>query len=173
MKGNMGRHKTQVGDCNFDGCNRPKHCRGWCRPHYQQWSNGKELTPVGSTYASNRGPSVCKIEDCELKVTARGMCPKHYYQWHYKDRRNATISKKGEITLAQGFSTERHCSKCNQTKDWKEYHLEQKMCADCWRKHLSVEHSVYPDDRRTGRKEPAPFEERWQQLLDDIATQIQ
>lgn len=39
------------GLCNFSGCGRLRHARGWCVTHYGQYSRGEDLRPIRSRRA--------------------------------------------------------------------------------------------------------------------------
>lgn len=39
--------------------------------------------------------------------------------------------------MNDGFSTERYCPNCEETKHWKQYHLEVGLCTVCYRDSLN------------------------------------
>lgn len=51
-------------NCDFEGCSRPNHARGWCRPHANQLKRGEELhdvvVPVPSTFRDADGLKPCR-----------------------------------------------------------------------------------------------------------------
>ena len=53
---------------------------------------------------------------------------------------------------SESFSTVRHCDTCGQNKDWKQYHMDVGMCAQCWRKTLSGMASEGPKQHHSKKK---------------------
>jgi len=118
--------------------------RGLCKPHAAQELRGVELHPLGL----NRGgqnkkydeDSVCKVEGCERKPKSNWMCDNHNFQI----RKYGYIRGEERPVVDKGFSTDRYCEHCKETKNWRKYHLEQNMCTECYRLSLSKRVDVVP-----------------------------
>ena len=86
--------------------------------------------------------SKCKHEGCTKKVHSKGYCQTHWYQQKHHgytvDLIEGGRNKLG-VSINDGFSTDRFCPKCKETKDWKQFYLELNMCADCHRATLKDE----------------------------------
>lgn len=63
--------------CEFPDCGRDHYGRGYCKAHYQQFSRGKELTPLR---VRPPGPETCIYPDCGRKHSACGYCVVHVRQ---------------------------------------------------------------------------------------------
>lgn len=141
--------------------------RGLCQAHAQQEIRGIDLHPLNS----NRGGAnrkyqegdVCKAEGCTRAPQTNWMCGSHDWQMK-KYGQTYEIGKGGRPGMSKGFSTERWCEVCKETKNWRKYHLEQNMCTECYRLSLSKRVDVVVD--RTTK--PAAT---WQDLLKFIDSQ--
>jgi hypothetical protein len=60
--------------CTFDGCTRPRYCRGYCTGHYRQSISGKPLKPLRDYV---RQQPECQVPDCDEKPHAHGYCKRH------------------------------------------------------------------------------------------------
>lgn len=71
----MGKLASAGGICRFEACDRPVHCRGWCKAHYEQQRRGYELRPLLATI-----PVSCRIEGCDREIVVRRdrLCRLHY-----------------------------------------------------------------------------------------------
>ena len=65
--------------CDFPGCSRPHHAKGWCMGHYQQLQKGRTLTPIVSVGIGG----TCTFPDCYRPHHANGLCHAHSVQ-HYR-----------------------------------------------------------------------------------------
>ena len=66
--------------CAFDGCDRKSYSRELCRAHYQQWYQGRPLTPIREYRAEpvvppKASPSGfrCPNCSCTLEVSLAGV----------------------------------------------------------------------------------------------------
>lgn len=50
--------------CKFEECGREKYVKGYCRTHYKQLWQGRELTPIGSTQGNRTAPFVNGYKVC-------------------------------------------------------------------------------------------------------------
>ena len=85
----MGRHKTQIGPCDAENCNREKHSWNLCRIHYNRLSKNGRLDLIPKTINKKPVIEFCILEDCNKKTISRGFCSKHYRAfraWLDKDR---------------------------------------------------------------------------------------
>lgn len=68
------RERRVDGVCSFEGCDRKHNSLGYCRGHYRQYSQGRELRPL-------RIPiSICTFEGCDRKNQWKGLCTPHANQ---------------------------------------------------------------------------------------------
>lgn len=58
--------------CTIEGCERPRHARGWCGTHYRRWARlgAVELTP----YVTPQ----CLVDACGSPSNSNGLCTLHY-----------------------------------------------------------------------------------------------
>lgn len=61
--------------CGIDGCERPKHLKGWCRAHYMRHYRGKNMLAPLRKVQPERG---CSVDGCERAHRAMGFCNPHY-----------------------------------------------------------------------------------------------
>jgi hypothetical protein len=70
---NTSTKEKQVKKCSVEWCDRKHKAKGYCRLHYDQFTNfGKIL--------EQKGPRKCAIDGCDGKYYAKGHCVKHYKQ---------------------------------------------------------------------------------------------
>lgn len=65
--------------CVVDGCDRPFHCRGYCRKHYSRVQRTGDAGPAGARPVAHL--EECSVQGCFGIVGikgARGYCTKHY-----------------------------------------------------------------------------------------------
>lgn len=91
--------------CQFNGCDRDAHTKGWCSAHYQQQYHGKTMTPLHATVRPRGSPPriicdevMCQVpglvgpchvfraykDDCgygRVAVDGEGMASVHVYVW--------------------------------------------------------------------------------------------
>lgn len=113
----------------------------------------------------------CKHEGCTRPATVRYMCythdcqfRKYGYTWKIGTKRPRKDGNDlNEVKITDGFSTDRYCEVCNQTKHWTKYHLEQQMCADCHRIKVTV---------RLEPVEKKPLKTKKKYTVDDLLADI-
>lgn len=68
--------------CAVETCERPAHCRGWCKSHYSRWERHGDVQahiPIGPA-APDKVRSTCTAEDCDRPVASNGMCRGHAWR---------------------------------------------------------------------------------------------
>lgn len=67
--------EDRLDSCAFAGCDKPVHCKGYCKAHYTQLSRGQELRPTLDSL-----PRTCKIDGCgePIRVVREQLCMLHY-----------------------------------------------------------------------------------------------
>lgn len=63
--------------CAVEGCEKPRHARGWCPQHYWRWRNH------GGTALPEQAPHLCDVEGCEESHHGRGKCKLHHRRDYY------------------------------------------------------------------------------------------
>jgi len=100
-------------NCALDYCDRPKHCKGFCKAHYGQQARGRALTPIGSTYSAARtaakrsGTKPCLVRGCARRDKVKGYCGPHYQM-----SRNYGVSAEEMATV---LHKEVSCHVCGST----------------------------------------------------------
>jgi hypothetical protein len=64
--------------CAFAGCGRKHAALGYCKPHWQQLKDGKELKPLRPTWGDTECTAAAA---CHNPVLAQGYCRRHYQAW--------------------------------------------------------------------------------------------
>src|SRR6476661_7441865 len=62
--------------CVGPDCDRHGGDFGYCSAHYQQWKQGKDLTPLRA-YTKGWVSRVCSVSGCGRPHKARGLCKVH------------------------------------------------------------------------------------------------
>lgn len=79
-----------------------------------------------------------------------------------------TVIGEEAVKASDGFSTDRYCPTCKETMHWTKFHLEQNMCAECYRATLSNTVELMP---QAGRKKKAT-KYTMRDLVADIDTML-
>ena len=81
----QGRKRTQIGDCDFEGCDKPKSSKGLCKGHYSQKSRGIELRTLraqtGGRKKAPKAKPTQKWERVNYNVEFKVEAPNHI-AWH-------------------------------------------------------------------------------------------
>lgn len=95
--------------CAVIDCNRPRVCKGYCKPHYRRFLNGIDLT---IPFRQQTKSLICEVESCTREASAKGKCPLHYNRYRrgmdlYAPIRGGvkicTIKGCGRKTIAKGY----------------------------------------------------------------------
>lgn len=63
--------------CGFEGCDRPKVCKGLCGTHYHQMLRYGKLQPIRERYPAG---ATCYGPSCDRHPVSRGLCSGHLQQ---------------------------------------------------------------------------------------------
>lgn len=66
--------------CSIEGCENPRHARGWCASHHHRWVRYGDPTHPVKTRKRPTSPT-CIIDGCDKPHMARGWCSAHYTRW--------------------------------------------------------------------------------------------
>ena len=76
-----GRKRTQIGDCDFEGCDKPKFSKGLCGGHYSQQARGIELRTLraqtGGRKKGAKPKPTHKWESVNYNVESKAEAPNH------------------------------------------------------------------------------------------------
>jgi integrase len=87
--------------CVIDGCDRPKHERGFCIGHSMRWRRlGRPdleefIADPGPPIRGRSEPSSCTVPGCRFCTSGQGLCLRHRDKW----------SRSGKPDVAQWIST--------------------------------------------------------------------
>lgn len=66
--------------CSVQGCERIRHCKGLCEPHYQRERRTGSVQaeiPLQTPRRKPRIDTACPADQCGQKIVSRGHCGKH------------------------------------------------------------------------------------------------
>ena len=76
-----GRKRTQIGDCDFEGCDKPKSSKGLCKGHYSQKQRGVELRTLRAQTGGRRKGAKARPD---TKVSEKAEAQEGWEQINYR-----------------------------------------------------------------------------------------
>lgn len=115
------RDSRPPAECSVEGCEKPRHARGWCQGHYVRWKAIGEPGPAALNVVRYNGAACC-VEGCEEVATSLGWCKLHYGRAARTGQPGEAepwraLRNRGESCILEG------CERPRRSKGWCEMHL--------------------------------------------------
>ncbi|MFF0415601.1 endonuclease domain-containing protein [Kitasatospora sp. NPDC004745] len=126
--------------CQFSSppCGWPHSSSGYCDRHYQQWSDGKPLSPIRGWKSQAEWGSTCRYRDCDARTHSRGLCIVHYGRGISQFARDAILALQGGRCLCGTSDPGMRGWQLDHAHDCASGHEPRNYCKDCVRGSLCI-----------------------------------
>ncbi|MEU3991606.1 endonuclease domain-containing protein [Streptomyces platensis] len=111
---------------------------GYCATHYQQWSDGKQLTPIRGWKSQAEWGPTCRYAECEAVSRARGLCIVHYGRGISQFARDAILALQGGRCLCGTSDPGQRGWQLDHAHGCTSGHEPENYCKDCVRGLLCI-----------------------------------
>jgi len=106
------RKKTSIKTCIVTNCERPHHCKGFCKLHYGRMRKNGTVEPL--LHQGKVKGEICSVKACNNLYYAKGLCKTHYNKQRYFNR--VFVLKRDNYTC-------RECGKKGNTRTLQVHHV--------------------------------------------------